>query len=268
MSSYEIHTFSKDLPFIFHKDHLRKAGNDKCISNWHENLELIYCIEGKGTAVINSELVPIEKGSVLLINSGDIHYIRTETEEIIYYCVIISADFLREYDINVEGYCFRENVTDQRGVDFFRNMIKELEKKENFYHVIVRAECASYVAYLCRNYGYGEKENYANNRIKRGMSYIREHFAEDLKVEEIADYAGFSRFYFSRQFKCITGMTVMKYVELLRCRYGKELLEEGTSVTKAALECGFSDVSYFTKVFKKQYGMLPSECKAGRFRSK
>ena len=39
----------------------------------------------------------------------------------------------------------------------------------------------------------------------------------------------------------------------------KELLEEGASVSKAAMECGFSDLSYFTKVFKRQYGVLPSK---------
>ena len=54
-------------------------------------------------------------------------------------------------------------------------------------------------------------------------------------------------------------MTVMKYVEFLRCRHAKELLESGASVSKTAVECGFSNLSYFTKVFKRQYGVLPSK---------
>lgn len=59
---------------IFHQDHIGGAGHKKCISNWHENIELIYCIEGEGLAVINSNHINIEQGSLLVINSGDIHY--------------------------------------------------------------------------------------------------------------------------------------------------------------------------------------------------
>ena len=94
------------------------------------------------------------------------------------------------------------------------------------------------------------------------MTYIREHFTEELDVEVIARHAGFSRFYFSRQFKETTGLTVMKYVEFLRCRHARELLEDGWHVSKDALECGFKDISYFTKVFKRQFGVLPSKLRS------
>lgn len=58
MSIYENHRFDKELPVIFHLDQLKKAAHGSCLSNWHENVELIYCIEGEGCAVINS--VPVE----------------------------------------------------------------------------------------------------------------------------------------------------------------------------------------------------------------
>lgn len=259
MSFYESHILSKELPIIFHRDQLMKTENEKCVTNWHENLEILYCIEGKGTAVINSRRINIEEGDLLVINSGDIHYVITEAEKTVYYCLIVSADFLREFGLNVEKVYFSEKVTDMCGLSFFEKIIYELYERRPYYQAEVKAQIISYVAYLCRNYVCQKREHYDNDKMKRGITYIREHFVESISVDMIAEATGFSRFYFSRQFKNITGMTVMKYVEFLRCHYAKGLLEQGISVSKAALECGFSDVSYFTKVFKRQYGVLPSK---------
>ena len=260
MSYYENHRFEKELPIIFHVDHLVKM--ERCVNNWHENLEFIYCFEGEGEAVVNSNHIPLQTGNMLIINSGDIHYITSVSSKISYYCLIISAAFLREYGIDVENTSFCEYVPDDSCGRFFEKIVRELGEKKPYYQAVVKGEIVAYTAGLCRNYTTRRREDVNNDRIKRGLIYIREHFAEDLDVEEIARHAGFSRYYFSRQFKAVTGMTVMKYVEFLRCRHARDLLEDGASVSKAALECGFSDLSYFTKVFKRQYGVLPSKVRA------
>ncbi len=260
MSYYENHRFEKELPIIFHVDHLEIM--EQCINNWHENLELIYCIEGEGDAVINSNHIPLKPGSMVIINSGDIHYMVSKAVKMSYYCLIISAEFLREYGIDVENTSFCEQVSDDLAGGFFEKIVRELAEKKPYYQAVVKGEIVAYTAGLCRNFTYRKRENGNNDRIKRGIIYIREHFTEALDVEIIAAHAGFSRYYFSRQFKEITGMTVMKYVEFLRCRHAREMLEDGASVSKAALECGFEDLSYFTKVFKRQYGMLPSKVRS------
>lgn len=260
MSFYENHSFEKDLPIIFHLDRLQK--NEQCINNWHENLELIYCLEGQGEAVVNSKHTALNKGDMLVINSGDIHYITALSPMLSYYCLIISAAFLREYGMDVETTSFCEYITDDSCAYLFETVIRELSKRKPYYQSVVKGAIISYTAELFRGYTTQKKENLNQDKIKRGLTYIREHFTEELDVEEIAHHAGFSRFYFSRQFKETTGLTVMKYVEFLRCRYAKELLEEGWAVSKAALECGFKDISYFTKVFKRQFGMLPSKLRS------
>ena len=71
MSSYENHLFEKGLPIIFHLDRLKE--NQQCVNNWHENLELIYCIEGQGEAVINSKHTLLSKGDILVIKIGRAH---------------------------------------------------------------------------------------------------------------------------------------------------------------------------------------------------
>ena len=260
MSSYENHLFEKGLPIIFHLDRLKE--NQQCVNNWHENLELIYCIEGQGEAVINSKHTLLSKGDILVINSGDIHYITALSETLSYYCLIISTAFLQEYGMNAENTSFCEYITDNSFTYFFETISGELSEKKPYYHSAVKGAVLSCAAELFRGYTTEKKENINQDKIKRGLTYIREHFTEELDVEVIARHAGFSRFYFSRQFKETTGLTVMKYVEFLRCRHARELLEDGWPVSKAALECGFKDISYFTKVFKRQFGVLPSKLRS------
>ena len=105
MSFYEAHSLDKELPIIFHLDQMKIPGQ-KCITNWHENIELIYCIEGEGSAVINSVPVKLSAGGVMLINSGEIHYMVSSTAVMRYYCLIIDSGFLKEFGINVENIFF------------------------------------------------------------------------------------------------------------------------------------------------------------------
>lgn len=258
MSYYENHTFDKELPIIFHLDQVQNKGMD-CASNWHENIEFLYCVEGEGQCISNSRAVEMKPGSVVLINSGDIHYTVTRGEKMRYYCLIIRSEFLQEFGMDVETIHFAEEVRGEEGQYLFERVIQEMEARLPYYKVAVKGEILSFVAWLCRNQPQESRSGGNDGMIKKGLQYIRNHFCENITVEEVAAYAGFSRFYFARQFKRITGMTVAEYVQFLRCRHARELLQEGDyTVSKAAMECGFSDVSYFTKVFKNQFGTLPS----------
>lgn len=259
MSRYENPAFRKDFPFVYHKDLLLSI--EKGFSNWHENIEFIYCISGKGRLVINPVPTVLQKGGLYLINSGDIHYIVSDSPQIEFHVFIVSNRFLKDFEIDTEKIHFCENITDSHGTAVFERLVRELTERPPYYQTVIRGEVLSYMAYLCRHYTLAKKSSGSNDRIRQGLLYIREHFMEDLSVEAIAKQAGYSPFYFSRQFKNVTGMTVMKYVESIRCRHAYEMLVDGMSVTKAAFECGFRNLSYFTKVFKQQYGILPSKVK-------
>ena len=56
-------------------------------------------------------------------------------------------------------------------------------------------------------------------------------------------------------------MTVIEYVNILRCKEAKRLISEGQSVSEAAIASGFNNLSYFTRTYKKYVGELPSSNK-------
>lgn len=90
------------------------------------------------------------------------------------------------------------------------------------------------------------------------MVYIRQNMKSCLTLEDIAAYVGISKYYFTREFKRITGQTVFEYINVVRCKEAKRLITQGMTVSLAAQTCGFENLSYFTRTYKKCIGELPS----------
>ncbi len=96
--------------------------------------------------------------------------------------------------------------------------------------------------------------------IRQAVSYIKEHFREDLTLEDVAQAVHFSSYYVSRLFKEELGMNFIEYLTRIRVEEAKRLLlETSQTVSEIAASVGYQDPSYFTKVFKKIEGQTPTE---------
>ena len=95
-------------------------------------------------------------------------------------------------------------------------------------------------------------------QIESALLYIREHFKDKLVLEDVAAQGYMSPQYFSRVFKKETGMTFSYYVAELKIKHACWLLETTDyPAYRISFECGFSDSSYFSKVFLKHMKMTP-----------
>lgn len=81
----------------------------------------------------------------------------------------------------------------------------------------------------------------------------------DLDVNFIAQEMCMSYSTLHRRIKSLTGITANEYVRKHRLTKAMQLLRDGHNASDVAMECGFSSPSYFTRCFKAEYGMLPSE---------
>ena len=83
--------------------------------------------------------------------------------------------------------------------------------------------------------------------------------ADDITVEDLAAYTGYSRSHFYRVFLQLTGKSPHAYLLDLRIRTALRMLQNGNiSVKEVSSACGFPDVSYFCKVFRRFCGTTPS----------
>lgn len=97
--------------------------------------------------------------------------------------------------------------------------------------------------------------------LKNFRDFIEKNLADsDLSVETVGAELGLSRVQLYRKVKALTGMSPVELLRTARLRKGKELLETtGKNVSEVAYEVGFTAPSYFTKCFKDEYGINPSD---------
>lgn len=99
-----------------------------------------------------------------------------------------------------------------------------------------------------------------NKPIRLAKNYMKEHFAEQVTLEDVSALAGFSPTYFSALFKKETGSAFLEYLQSVRMGEAKRLLKEtNLSVLVICEKVGYSDVKYFTKSFIKHTGLKPGE---------
>ena len=99
------------------------------------------------------------------------------------------------------------------------------------------------------------------NLIKPAIDYIHKHYTEELiNMQHLSELCGISYEYFRRLFHQFYGCSPVKYINDLKLSRAKELLSSRLySVSEAGLLSGFSDFSHFSRFFKKNTGVMPSE---------
>jgi AraC-like DNA-binding protein len=97
--------------------------------------------------------------------------------------------------------------------------------------------------------------------VERVINWIDEYFTTDISLSSVADNLNISKYYMSRIFKEVTGFTVMQYLMSCRMNRAKYLLEmhPSKSVLDVAIESGFESPSHFSRFFRQQVKMTPTE---------
>lgn len=254
----------KELPFIIRRDMRYEAGKS-CTSNLHKNIEILHFTKGCGSVLCGENSYDVQPGDVVVVNSYLAHRVDAK-EDIVYDCLIIYDDFCAENGIDTALTQFDAKLTDSKVFALFQKVLDQYNDQSPLWQARVRHSALELLICLCAEHSCLRSspitEDQTFQSVIGAISYIKENLKEKLTVEQIAEQAGFSKFYFLRLFKRITGCTVTQYINLLRCETAKELLRDRNySVKEAAIACGFDNLSYFSNVFKKNTGYLPGAYK-------
>ncbi len=98
------------------------------------------------------------------------------------------------------------------------------------------------------------------SRQEETLTYITQHYMEDLAVKDIAGYLGYSEAYFCKLFKQSFGHSFVSYLTDFRMQKAEELMRSSSlSIKDIGKAVGYPDPNYFTKVFRRVRGVSPSE---------
>jgi len=102
--------------------------------------------------------------------------------------------------------------------------------------------------------------NHHYTRLLRARNYIADNLDEQLSIKDIAQIACLSLYHFHRQFSDTFGITPARYIRTKRIEKAKILLaQHQKSVSETAFQVGYADVYTFSKIFKREVGLPPSE---------
>jgi len=105
-----------------------------------------------------------------------------------------------------------------------------------------------------------EQQNEEPPMITRAKSYIGEHQAESLSLDQMAKALNVSTFYFCKMFKKATGLTFTDYLARTRIERAKNLLlNPNVRVSEVAYDCGFISLTHFNRIFKRVVGKSPTD---------
>ncbi|MBE6023295.1 MAG: helix-turn-helix domain-containing protein [Cellulosilyticum sp.] len=247
-------------------------------THWHNALEIIVPIENYYESEIENERFHIMPSEILFIPPGKLHSLTPPPsgKRFIFLFDISHLAELNSFS-NIQSLVTKPiHVTQSTYPNIYDDIfellfqiLNEYINKNEFFELTIY----SLLINIFVKFGYNHihtKNLFPNVRLNKQkeyvqkfnnlLSYINTHYTEDLKLEDIAASAGFSKYHFSRLFKQYTDFTFYEYLCYRRIKAAEELLiQPDLSITEIALQSGFSSLSAFNRLFKQQRHCTPSE---------
>ncbi|RTE08341.1 AraC family transcriptional regulator [Paenibacillus whitsoniae] len=220
---------------------------------------------GKGYVELEGEVHTLQKGDAFLFFPYQKQfYYSSKDEPWDVRWVHFYGDHLREFLV-AKGF-LRNLWTLKRSAELEQSLLELLEEAE--LHQILRptqlstlnyrilSEFMSYAAPLAVNRGMESVE-----RIVTLLPAMQQKACEPFVLEEWAELAGVSTYYFCKLFRKATSMTPLSFITLCRMQYAKQRLieKENWPIKDIAQEAGYTSPSYFNQRFHEHEGMTPSE---------
>lgn len=263
---YEYHHYKNDSSIVvdFHQ---------------HAFYEIYIFISGNVNYIIEGRTYKLHPGDVLLTNNRDIHHPEILPSKEPYERIVIwlnQAFFNGLLDIGEDlTACFQDAAN--RNYRLFRPGTSQLQKIQDTCHVIEQERAVNRLGSRVMAYSaimeilvlisraYYEISDSAqhgvteNEQINQIVTYINNHYSEDLSLENLSDKFFLSKYYLSHKFKEFTGLSLYQFIMKKRLTIARNMLMRGKTVTETYTECGFNDYSNFLKSFKREFGEKPSE---------
>ena len=251
--------------------------NENYPPHWHTPFEVIMPVKNGYIVVVGEQHYELREGDILLICPGIVHELfAPESGERIIFQPSLSQIQIRELDLLISLLRPAVLITKEEFPDFHpvaQKLMLEIKEEyflcEPYYETAIYSRFMRILVDIGRLHGALKHpvSDASNSRQKDYLdkflyitNYINEHFAENLSLEQVADLAGFSKYHFTRLFKQYTDTSFYKYLNQKRIDYAKTLLlDPDLPVIDVALQCGFSSLSAFLRMFKQLNKCTPTE---------
>lgn len=257
---------------IFAQDDIYLCENLKC-----RYFKIVYITDGEGICTIGTVAHKIVKGNYMIFDLDDTYDVSGDVKTT---CIMFRPELLnKKYrDITETENLFKViivgtgyNIIREKAENkiFFGEyigervsfIIEELDKKSFGYEGCVKGAVLEIVLRSARSISVEEKSTNIEAVINRIIFYADKYYNEDIKLSQLAEEFEYSASYISECFKEFTGYTFSQYLKTVRMRAAHQMIQDNPemSVEKIAAFVGYSDIKYFSSVFKTTIGITPGK---------
>jgi AraC-like DNA-binding protein len=245
----------------------------------HEEIELNFIENGKGVQrIVGDNIEDIEDLELVLVGSNLPHgwfMHNCKSDKIFEFTLQFHHDLLEENFLQRNQLSHIKSLLQHsgRGIKFSRETAKLLKPKieklvdlQGFNSVLELLSLLHDLSIaqdtrLLSNPGFNVTTlTSRNNRIEEVFNYIHDNLGREISLSEIAELTNMSKEGFSRFFRKHTGKTFIETLNDTRLgTASRVLIETGLTITEVAHRCGFNNLSYFNRLFKRKYGCTPKQ---------
>lgn len=243
--------------------------------HWHTECEIIRILEGEFILFIDEDKIVARKNDLLFIHGGIFH--GGLPKNCIYECIVFDMKLLLKdnhactkqiYDIinhnKVIAPKLPSNIKDLNTC--CTSLFESMRLKNIGYEFITQGSLYYLIGAILENKLYMKNDNHTKKTKERFLQFknvitlIENEYQNPLTLEDLSRASGMSPKYFCRFFHEMSHKTPIEYLNYYRIEIAcEQLLATELSITEIALNCGFNDVSYFIKTFKKYKGLTPKK---------
>ena len=228
-------------------------------THWHKDIELIRVTKGRLECMIGDIPYTLMRGDSMYIPSGITH--GATPYECEYECVVFSPSVLystqRIRQVIKSQIIYPVKFSENAEIDTVCTALAS--KGEGYEFDVVSSLCKTAHLALSKQSFSNVSSSSKAEKIKPALYYIQKNFGEKISLSNLSAECGMSPNYFCKLFRDITGQTPVEYITTYRLEMASEMLLDGAKVTDVAYDCGFSDLSYFIHIFKKNLGISPKQ---------
>lgn len=255
--------------------------------HFHPEYELTYIISGSGKRIVGDSIEPFGPGDLVLLGADLPHTwnsVRSDQEKGICKAVVFQFNKGMVPDTE-EWFSEFENIQKllrkaYRGISFYGQQAEEIGKKleklpnsrglqklTRFWLILDKLSRADENSFLASE-GYAPSLNKFNGeRINKVFKFVSEHFAEEIKLRQLANLTHMTETSFSRFFKTISGESFMDYLNSYKISKACALLAEKKemSILEIAYKAGFKSSTHFNRMFLDKKGCTPTNFRRQHF---
>ena len=231
--------------------------------------QLLYIAAGKGYFYFKGSEVPtvLTKGHMVLFRPKEPqvykYYVEDKTE--VYWVHFTGwkiEEYLKGYELPKEENVFFTGVSPDYPW-IYNQIIREMQLQRANYDDIIKLYLHHILLTINRYIKESrEIKNDTISDIERAVHYFNENYTKPISIEQYAEEHLMNVNWFIHSFKSVMKVPPMQYITSLRIAAAKGYLENsGKSIAEIAAAVGYDNAPYFSRIFKKRTGMMPSEYK-------